>query len=163
MARKPRLKLTKAVRTMLPLIQGGVSKGLSSRAISDTLKTTFGKSIRRSTLLALISGYKDIKTVGAQLKFLPRLSRPNPLRLPSAITTIRSKYSFIVRVIGNIEGTLERATQMVTVATNTLMTRLQLEVAALKALADNPEKYPIIDGVPTLLSGMQAGEEGTLS
>ncbi len=154
--------LNKLARQALPLIRGGVSKGMSSKAISDTLKTTFGESIRRSTLLNIIRRYKNIDTVGAQLKFLPRLARPNPLRLPAAITTIRRKYSFIIRIVGNIEGTLERATQMVAVSTNEILTRIELETMGLKALLDNPEKYPIIDGIPTLISGVQAGDKGTL-
>ena len=154
--------LNKLARQALPLIQGGVSKGLSSKSISDTLKTTFGKSIRRATLLNIIRRYKNIATRGAQLKFLPRLSRPNPLRLPPALTKLRRKYSFVVRLIGNIEGTFERIERMVTISSDTILTRAQMEDIALSIAADNGERYPIVDISATLMSGVQAGEQGTL-
>ncbi len=154
--------LNALARQALPLIQGGVQRGLSSTAISDTLKTTFGKSIRRATLLNIIRRYKAVKTQGAQLKFLPRLSRPNPLRLPPALTKIRRKYSFVVRLLGNIEGTLERIEQMVTISTDKILTRAQMEDIAMSIVADNGDRYPIIDVEATLMSGVQAGPEGFL-
>jgi len=154
--------LNKLAKQALPLIRGGVTKGLSSRAISTAIKATFGKSVRRSTLLSIIKQYKNIDTIGAQLKFLPRLSRPNPLRLPTALTKLRRKYSFVVRIRGHIEGTLERIEQMITISTDTILSRGEMEDIAESVIADDGDRYPIVDTTATLLSGIQAGGKGFL-
>jgi len=154
--------LNALARQALPLIRGGVTRKLSSRAISDTLKKTFGKSIGRNTLLKIIRAYKTIDSKNSQLKFLPKLSRPNPNRLPFALTKLKRKYAFVVEIKGLITGTETSIVQNLTITTNEILSRLTMENIALKIITDNAKRYKIIDVIAKLVSGLRAGPEGTL-
>jgi len=148
--------LSKTGRKALPLIEAGVSQGLPSRTISQMIKETFGKSIRRSTLLGVMRELGNIKTASETLKFMGKQSTPNPNRLPKALTTIRRKYSFVVKVQGYLTDTNESFTQRITIATDSLMTRAELEARAMAVIESSGEIYKMAVESALLERGVQA-------
>lgn len=154
--------LNALARAALPIIRGGVARGLPSRAIQGAIRTAFGKGIRNQTLLDIIRAEKGIAQLGAQLKFLSKKAIPNPFRLPAAITKIRRRYSFVVQVVGFVIQTGETRLKNITVATDTLLSRETLEALAERALIDG-DSDPLDEITKsTLISGVQAGEAGFL-
>ena len=146
----------------LPIIRGGVSRGLSSRAINALIKTAFGTGIRRQALLDIIRAEKGIERAGALLKFLPRNKLANPLRMPGALTRIRRQYSFVVRVVGQIAGTGEKIIQNITIATDTNLSRGILEDMAAATVDANQARYGFELESVMLISAIRAGKPGTL-
>lgn len=154
--------LNALARQAYPLIKAGVAQGLSSRAIDVVLKSAFGKSIRRSTLLEVMRRESGVERIASQLKFL-RLDRlPNPLRLPPAITRLRRQYSFLVEVTGHLIDTGEIIKQHITIATDTLRTRQELQNLAINTIEGEKERYGIDIIGAQLISGKRAGDMGIL-
>lgn len=94
--------LSATARAALPIIKAGVARGLSSRAIQDTIRAGLGRGIRRQTLFDLIRAEKAIDRAGAALRFVGLDKMPNVARLPRSITRLRRRYSFVVRVTGQL-------------------------------------------------------------
>lgn len=153
--------LTKTARIAYPIVKRGVREGLSGRAIGQILKNS-NLGIRTQTLFEIIRREKRIQSKGAQLRFLRLASMPNPDRLPKALTVIRRRYAFILEVAGTISQTGESFLRHITVSTDTLMTRQQLEDVGRMILEDDPSAYPLEIDKVTLNSGVQQGELGRL-
>lgn len=150
-------------RAALPIIRGGVSRGLSSRAINQLIKEAFGTGIRRQTLLDVMREVSGINRTATQLRNLGRFRLPNPARLPPAITRIRRNYSFVVRVTGRLIDTAELITQNITVSLDTVRTREEIERLAEQAVLDNQSTYGMEDISSLIISGVRSGRLGTLS
>jgi len=153
--------ISKAGRAALPIIKSGVAKGLSGNKIAGILKGQ-GFKIRRQSLLDIIRAERGIKTAGAALKFLGMNRFPNPLRLPPALTRIRRKYSFIVKVTTSLLATGETIEQNITISTSKLLTRGELQQRAENMITDNQERYGLEVIVSQLIEGIRAGDSGTL-
>lgn len=155
--------LSAAARQALPIIQSGVSKGLSSRTINAVIKTAFGKGIRRQTLLDIMRAETGMERAGALLRFVLPRNRPNILRLPPALTRIRRQFSFVIQVTGQIIDTGESILQNITVSTDTILTRGELERLAETAVTSEQERYGFTVESSLLIRGMRAGDQGTLT
>jgi len=153
--------LNKTARVAYPIVKRGVREGLSGREIAAVLKRT-NLGIRTQTLFEIIRREKNILSKGAQLKFLGRNAMPNPARLPEALTVIRRRYAFILKVTGTIAQTGESLIRNITVSTDSLMTRGQLEDIGHMIMEDDAGAYPFEIDFITLQSGIKQGELGTL-
>jgi hypothetical protein len=124
----------------LPYIEAGVSRGLGSAEIIETLKSAgeFGESMtfRRTDMLSLIRSVSGVQSTGTYLRSVRDTYMPDPRRLVSPITSTLRKFSFRVAVKGTDTLTGEDKTLHVTVSTNNLMTAGQLKQDAL-ALAES--------------------------
>jgi hypothetical protein len=154
--------LSAIARQAFPIIQRGVREGLSANALGRVLAEG-GLGIRRQTLLDIVRAEKGVQVAGAALRFLRETAIPNPLRLPEALTTIRRLYSFMVEVRGIAGDTGERISQFITVTSNTLLTKREIQELALEAVERGGERYDFEPDESLLVGGLRAGPAGTLS
>lgn len=152
--------LTASARAAYPFIQRGVREGLSSRALERVIRAA-GLAIRRQDLLTAMRLESGVQTQGSELRFLNQDHRPNPARLPIALTKIRRQYSFIVEVSGVNVSTGELTRRNVTVTSDSLLTRREIEAAAVDAVDSQGTRYGMRESSGTLTSGMQSGSFGT--
>jgi len=153
--------LNKRARAAYPFIRRGVKEGMSANSIQNALIAS-GMGIARSSLLKIVRAERDAKTESSKLKFLGMDRRPDPRKLPLARTIITRKYAFIVKFFVFNEATLEDEEQYITVSTDNLLTRSQIENTAITAFTDSPERYPNKLLKVQLDEGMQAGVLGTV-
>lgn len=153
--------LSRAARTAYPAIQRGVREGLSSRRIDDALRKEFGSSIRRATLLDIMRREQSVVERSERLKFLGLDRRPSPASLAEALTKIRREYSFTVEVTGTMVSTGASLTQHITVTSDTLLTRREIEEAARDLVESDKDQYGVEVESVTITRGMRAGPAGT--
>ena len=155
------LKQSLRARRASPLIRRAVREGVSSRQLTQILRDA-GLGIRRQTLLDLMRHESERILTGPVLSAL-RLDRmPNPMRLPPALTKIRRAYSFTVRVRGEEFGTGIKMEQFVTITTDKLLTRGEIESLANLVVEKDLERYGLDIATVTLIGGQRAGPEGLL-
>ena len=153
--------LNARARQAYPIIQRGVSQGLSANVLQTTLSAA-GLGIRRQTLLDTIRAIRGVEAAGTRLRNL-RLDRvPDPRRMPEALTTLRRSFSFRVQLRGVEIDTGNPFTRHVTVALDSPRTRAEIERIAEQFVVDEPERYGIDLAEVLLVSGSKAGPEGTL-
>lgn len=150
-----------AARAAYPIIKRGVREGLSSRALQTALRAS-GLGLRRQTLLDIMRAERGVERAASQLRFLSPTFRPNPARLPTAITKIRRQYSFTVEVRGTLMSTGETIVQNITIATDKLLRRQEMEAMATQVVEDNSDRYGVDIQQSVLVSGRRAGAAGTL-
>lgn len=155
------LGLSPRARRASPIIKRGVREGVSSRALARVLQAS-GLGIRRQTLLDLMRLAGEEAAIGPVLSALGINRRPNPLRLPPAITKIRRAFSFTVRVRGADIDSGALIEQFVTVTTDTLLTRGQIEAQARLAIEADRGRYPFGITDSLLTGGLRAGAPGLL-
>lgn len=131
-------------RSLLPIIQSGVSSGLGSRAINDAIRRATGTGLRRQTLLDIMRQLRGIEEAGERLRFVRRDRTPDPTRVPEALTSIRRRFGSTVRIEGVLADTGERITQHVQVTHDEPLTRGELEDTAAGFIEDDPEGYGIL-------------------
>lgn len=152
--------LSRTARTAFPIIQRGVREGLSANAIQDVLSGR-GLGIRRQTLLDLVRLERGVQETINVLRFIHPGSRPNPDRLPEALTKIRRSFSFNVEVRARRLDTGEPFSQFVTVSTDRLLTRQQIEAQAIRAVERSPDRYGLEAEEALVSTGVRAGPLGT--
>jgi len=154
-------RLTGAARFSYPFIQRGVREGLSANAIQKALQAN-DIHLRRTTVLDLVRRERELVSAGSSLKFLNLGSRPDPRRLPEALTAIRRRYSFTVEVRGTLLSNGESRTQNITVVSDRLLTRGEIEATASGFAEGGGERYGMnVDSV-VLTRGMKSGALGTI-
>jgi hypothetical protein len=153
--------LPKSAAIAFPLIKSGVARGMTGRAIERGLKTV-GLGIRRENLTRIINALKGVERAGKGLRFLGLSRLPNIAKLPPAITRIRRRFSFIVQVTGRLLDTGEQIIQNITVASNTVFSRRELERMAQDAVTGETERYGLEVVSALLIEGLRAGEAGVL-
>ncbi len=143
------------IRALYPIIQGGVSRGLSSRAINASIKDATGKGVNRQKLLDVIRAITGVKQAQSQLKFLTKTSIPNINRLPQALTTIRRKLSFkiLVKAINLASG--ETVEQNVTLTMDKPRSRDRMETMAVEIIESRQERYGLEVLTATLTEGLR--------
>jgi hypothetical protein len=100
--------------------------------------------------------------IGPVLSALGVNRRPNPLRLPPALTKIRRAFSFTVRIRGSVEDTGAPTERFVTVTSDTLLTRGEIETLADQAIETDRSRYNIVVSDILLTGGVRAGTAGLL-
>ena len=137
------LRLSSRVRRLLPIIESGVASGLSSRAINTAIQQATGAGLRRQVLLDVIREIRGIQIVGESLQFVRLDRRPDPARIPTALTPIRRAFGSTVRIEGRLLETGELVTRHVQVTHDSVLTRGQIEDIAAGFLEDEEGEYGI--------------------
>ncbi len=153
--------LTSAARVAYPLIKAGVARGMGANAIGRSLKAA-KLGIRRQVLLDIVRAETGIQRAGAALRFVGLNKLPNIARLPHALHKTRRQFSFVVRVAGRALDTGLEIVQNISVSTDTVLTRRELQRIAEQAIEDNQNQYGLIIDSSLLISGIRAGEAGVL-
>lgn len=153
--------LSLRARRASPIIRRGVREGVSSRQLTSILQKA-GLGIRRQTLLDIMRLVEGEAAIGPVLSALGINRRPNPLRLPPAITKIRRAFSFTVRVRGLETDTGAALEQFVTVTSDTLLTRGEIEALAEQAVERAVDRYNLSLSDTLLMGGVRAGAPGLL-
>jgi len=148
-------RLPKSARLAYPFVKRAVSEGLSANAALKAWRES-GGAIRRQTFLDLYRTVKGVEQAGARLRNLPLHSRPNPDRLPPAVHPILRRYSFEVRLRGVDSYTGETVERYITVSSNDLLTRREIELKAEEAVERFPENYPFILESALLVGGKRS-------
>ena len=155
------LGLSDRARRASPIIRRGVREGIGSRALTGILQRA-GLGIRRQTLLDIMRLMEGEAAIGPVLSALGLNRRPNPLRLPPALTKIRRAFSFTVRIRGVDVDTGALSERFVTVTTDTLLTRGELEALASQAIEDDQDRYKLVVSEILLTGGVRSGVAGVL-
>jgi hypothetical protein len=121
-----------------------------------------GLKIANDALRDAVRLERDLVDRGSRLKFLGFDASPLASNLPEALTAIRKQYSFTVEVLGHPTGGGSDITQFVTVSTNKLLTRRQIENAARGAVEGNQGRYGFTVESVMLTGGIRAGAAGVL-
>lgn len=155
------LGLSSRARRASPIIRRGVREGVSSRQMTRILQKA-GLGIRRQTLLDMMRMIEGEVAIGPVLSALGINRFPNPMRLPPALTKIRRAYSFTVRVRGSEIDTGAATEQFVTVTSDTLLTRGEIEALANQAIETDLDRYKLVVTDTLLTGGLRAGAPGLL-
>lgn len=155
------LGLSARARRASPIIRRGVREGVSSRALTGILQKA-GLGIRRQTLLDIMRLMEGEAAIGPVLSGLGLNRRPNPLRLPPALTKIRRAFSFTVRIQGVDVETGVGSQRFITVTTDTLLTRGEIEALAEQAIETDSDRYKLVVSNILLTGGVRAGAAGLL-
>lgn len=126
--------LSSGVQKNLGILRRGIREGLTSTAMNAVIKQSQGVGLRRTDLLAGIRHIKGIEEAGSRIRNMRPDLMPDPDRIPYAKTPILSKYSFTIEVRGIDKNTGLRGTTALTIRTNTLMTRNEIEAEAQEAI-----------------------------
>jgi len=153
--------LSASARLAYPAIVRGVREGLSLNRLQAALQEA-NLGIRRATLLSLMQRERALVSAGESMRFLPRAARPDPARLPEALTILRRQFSFTVELRGRSLQTGERTTQHVTVASDRLLTRAEIEDVAERFGQQGGERYGMEVERVLFVKAMKAGAGGVL-
>ena len=161
-SRPPPAPLAQSALRALPAIQAGVARGLSSRALQSTLAST-GMGVRRTDLLRAMAYVRDVEQAADRIRFVGKDRLPSAAVMPEARTTIRSSFSYAVRVAGAGPGFDADGRLFVQVASDRNLTPGEIEDAALEAVEEgDDERYADaqVSGV-TLVGAVRAGRFGS--
>lgn len=153
------LGLSARARRASPIIRRAVREGISSRALTGILQKA-GLGLRRQTLLDIMRLVEGEIAIGPVLSALGVNRLPNPLRLPPALTKIRRAFSFTVRVRGLDADTGATIERFVTIATDTVLTRGELEELAADAIDRGQDRYKLSATEFLLTGGLRTGTPG---
>lgn len=132
--------LTPAARLALPYVSSMVESGLSANAIGRAL-TEAGLGIRRTDLLELVRGLREVEITRPYVSSLRADFLPNPSRLAESVTTLLRSFSYTVQVEGTHLETGELFTKNITVSTDDLLTKEQAVNAALEIADTALDRY----------------------
>jgi hypothetical protein len=112
-----------------------VEAGLTGLEIQSALSEA-GMGVRRSDLLSLIRGLKDVELSRPYIASVRDDLRINPERLAPSLTRTLRNYSFNVALTGKDAETGETRIENVTISTSRLMTKAELKELALAMIPD---------------------------
>lgn len=153
--------LSAAARLAYPAIVGGVRRGLSANSIQGILRAT-GIGIRRVTLLDIVARSRLVFQFGGRLRALRKGQRPNIFAIPEALTKTTRRFAFTLEVKGTATDTGLATSQFITLATDRLMTREEMERLAMDVADEGKERYGMVSESATFVDGIQAGPLGVL-
>lgn len=143
----------KSARAAFPFIQSGVRRGLSTRAIEQSIRKAGIPVSRARTIVPLARELRAIEQAGRNIRNIGKTRTINVDRLPLAVTRQRRRYAFIVRITGidAEQGLIERH---VTVSTDRKkITPEELEAAAEQMALGEGESGSLQDVSATLQFG----------
>jgi hypothetical protein len=147
--------LPKSARQALPIIQGGVARGLSSRAITQSILEAGIKISRGRSVLPAMRAIKQLEQQGSNIQFIANRNRINVNRLPPAMTNIKRRYSYRVRIQGiGLDG--QPQSQYLFVSTDRDdFTPQMVKDEAMRAYSQGGEYNQLTEVEPILEHGMQ--------
>lgn len=147
----------KATRRAFSGIRGAVTQGVAPKVLEKTLERA-GIPVPEPTLTKVIETERRRRAAGARLKNLGRNRRPNPTRLPLSLTPIARAYAFLVEVRGTAVSTGETVQRWITISTDQLLTRGEIEDQAQAIVEGDADTYGLTDIVVTVSEGMRASD-----
>ena len=153
--------LTASARMAWPHIIRGVREGISARAIGRALRAG-GIAISNEALFEVARREREVWTHGQSLRFLTPTLAPNPFRLPESLSRLTRAFAFTVEVRGSMLDTGKAIKQYITISTDTLVSRRELEEMAAEIASQRVARYGIEVEDAVLVSGLRAGALGTL-
>ena len=151
MATKFPPRLSASAARALPFIEHGVAQGISTTALQQSLSSA-GIGVRRQDLLDAIRAVKGAEAAADVLKSIRSDFRPNPDRLPFAVTRQLREFSFRVRVTGYDVNAGAETNRYFNISTDTNMSRDEIEEVALGYSADEENYTPFEPSNVTLIS-----------
>ena len=153
--------LSTAARRALPLIRRGVRENMPSRAMQRALRAQ-GYPVRRQELLRAMRAIKGIQDTGPRLSSMRMDRFPNPANLPSALGPIRRNYGFVVEHRGSNPFTGVTESRFITVSSDDLMTRGDIEAWAKEVVEEEPDRYKLENAHFIIREGYKQGASGAL-
>jgi hypothetical protein len=150
---------SRSVRAAEPFIRSGARRDATFREIAGAIRAG-GLRIGNERLLDALQRERTIVEHGRALRFLGRQQRPAVERLPESLTRLRREFSFAVDVEGTLIATGATRVQAVTVSTDAVLTRQEIEDEALVAVARGESRYGLQATSATIRFGMRAGRMG---
>lgn len=136
--------LTAPLRGVLPAIGGAIRRGIGldriTKAVTDVFRGV--AEIDPRNVQRAVRRLAETRVALPDLSKLGKRSRPNPRRMPIAITDIATDYSYVVLMTGKRVLTGETDTWYQTVISDENLTRDQIESAALETAEGSADKYP---------------------
>ena len=153
--------LSVSARRAYPFVLAGVEGGVSSRALTEILREG-GTPLRRQSLLEMMRRISGVEASAKRIRNVRKDRLPTAGTLPEALTKIKKRYSFRVRVEGVWSSTGERVKQFINVVSNELMTPHQAEMTA-EEYASTGTSWDVIEiESSTLVSAVKSGVRGVL-
>ena len=125
--------LSAAARASYSIIQAGVARGLSSKAINADIALRYGQGIRRTDLLQGMRLAGGVQQAGRNIGNVGLARRPNYATLP-AFSPVSSNKKYLiqyeVRWTDSVSG--ESGSNFITIGTDETLTRLELDLAAVE-------------------------------
>lgn len=146
--------LSRSALRNLPFIEAAVARGISSTALQTAL-TQAGRGMRRTDLLTAIRRVRGIDRAQPALRSVRRDRLPDPVRIPIAATNIRRQFSFRMRIRGTDMRTGERVDRFVTITSDTVLSRDQLERDVEDLLDTERENYQLEPDSITLMDAVK--------
>ena len=126
--------LSKAAKANYSIIQAGVARGLSSKAINENIIANTGKGLRRTDLLSGMRLSGGIQTAGRNIGNIPFANTPNYATLPKFKKVgSQSKYLVQYEMRWRDSATGETGSNFITVGTDKHLSRGELDELAEKA------------------------------
>lgn len=136
------LSLSASARRALPFIERSVRTGMSSTALQSALAAR-GMGVRRTDLLDAIRHVRGVERRTNALASVRRDRKPDPSRIAIARTNIRRNFSFTVRVRGFDMVSGDLTERFVTITSDSVLSRQELEDAARAMLEEGVSNYPM--------------------
>lgn len=133
--------LSPSAKRALPFIERSVRTGVSVSALQTALSGQ-GMGVRRTELLAAVRFVRGVEIKTNAIRSIRRDRKPDPARIAIARTNIRRQFSFTVRVTGFRDVDGERVERFITLSTDTLLTRAELEAEAASVIEAERGNYP---------------------
>jgi len=126
--------LSAATRRSYSIIQAGVAQGLSARAVNEAVRAATGRGIRRTDLLEGMRLAGGVQQAGRNIANVGFNRRPNYATLP-VFTPVTSNRKYLiqyeVRWFDPVTG--EQGSNWLTIGTDEMLTRAELDQAAMDA------------------------------
>jgi len=123
--------LSKAAKANYSIIQSGVARGLSSKAINELIKSSTGTGLRRTDLLSGMRLSGGVQTAGRNIGNIPFANTPNYATLPT-FNRVSSPKKYLVQyeMRWTDSKTGDTGSNFITVATDKHLTRGELDEQA---------------------------------
>tara|TARA_B100001059_G_scaffold20137_2_gene16358 strand:- start:1307 stop:1831 length:525 start_codon:yes stop_codon:yes gene_type:complete len=147
--------LPRSARQALPIIQGGVARGLSSRAITQSILEAGIKISRGRSVLPAMRAIKQLEQQGSNIQFVANRNRINVNRLPPAITYTKARYTYRVRMAGiGLDGKPQSQYLYITTDRDDFTPQM-IKDQAMQAYVQNRDYNQLTEVEPILEHGMQ--------
>lgn len=154
-------RLSASARSAYPFIRRAVSEGMSVLDTQILLQEVLFP-VPRNELLRVINAIRREFRLGADLREWPMRRVIGESVLHTAITPLRRRFSFEVLIRGIDTRTGNPRGQFITVTTDRLLTREQIEAEAERFAVGGEGSGGMEDVTAELVAGRKAGSAGTL-
>lgn len=150
--------LPKSARQALPIIQAGVARGLSSRAITKTIQDAGIKISRGRSVLPTMRFLKQLEAEGRAVADIPGSRKINTRRLPPAAVDLEKAYRYRVRLEGLDPAKQASVKHLFITTDDPNFTPNMIKDAARRAIEGRADSYELSEIQPFLEYGEQRAD-----